>query len=129
MKEVHPSKFLDTELIRENLSILAQVLNKPHKFPVQWSSKIPIRYNCNVVFGELDRAKWLAFSFDKEIWRIEKHVQMLVFHHFFFIETVHSFKKETEETIIPEWLFEERKTFIARLSILMCKREIDEVIC
>ena len=49
---------------------------------------------------------------------------MLVFHHFFFIETVHSFKKETEETIIPEWLFEERKTFIARLSILICKQEI-----
>ena len=42
----------------------------------------------------------------------------------FFIETVHSFKKEIEETIIPEWLFEERKTFIARLSILICKQEI-----
>ena len=75
MKEVHPSKFLDRELIRENISILVQVLNKPHKFPVQWSSKIPIRYNCNVIFGELHRAKWIASSFDKEIWRIRETCQ------------------------------------------------------
>ena len=98
-KEVHPSNFLDTELIRENVSTLAQVLNKPHKFPVQWSSKIPIRYNCNVVSGELDRAKWIAFSFDKEIWRIEKHVEMLVFHHFFLLKLSIVLKKKQKKLL------------------------------
>ena len=75
MKEVYPSKFLDTELIREKISTLAEVLNKPHKFPVQWCSKIPIRYNCNVIFGELHRAKWIPSSFDKEIWKIRETCQ------------------------------------------------------
>ena len=32
--EVNPSRFLDTELIREERSILSQVFNKPHKFSV-----------------------------------------------------------------------------------------------
>ena len=68
--DVNPSEFLDTELIREKGSILTQVFNKPHQFPVQWSFKIPMRYKCNAIIGELHRAKRIAYNFDKEIRRI-----------------------------------------------------------
>ena len=45
------SKLLDTELIREKGSILMQVFNKPHEFPVHWSFKIPISYGHNAITG------------------------------------------------------------------------------
>ena len=72
MVEVNPSKLLDTGLIREKGSMLMQVFNEPHKFPVHWSSKIPIRYKRNAIIEELPRAKRIAFNFDKEIQRIRE---------------------------------------------------------
>ena len=72
MVEVNPSKFSNTELIREKGSLLTQVFNKPHKFPVHWSFKIPIRYKHNTIIEELHRAKRIASNFDKEIQRIRE---------------------------------------------------------
>ena len=72
MVEVNPSKFSNTELVREKGSLLTQVFNKPHKFPVHWSFKIPIRYKHNTIIEELHRAKRIASNFDKEIQRIRE---------------------------------------------------------
>ena len=55
--EVNPTKFQDTELVRENGEITTQVFSKSTKLPVQWSSKIPVRYKRNAITGELHRAK------------------------------------------------------------------------
>ena len=41
--EVNPTKFLDTELVRENGEIATQVFSKSTKLCVQWSSKILVR--------------------------------------------------------------------------------------
>ena len=113
--EVNPSKFLDTELIREKRSILTQVFTKLHKFPVHWSSKIPIRYKRNALIGHLHTAKQIASNFDKEIRRIREKYRNAGFPSNIVNETILNFKKEIEETIISEWLFEERKIFTVRL--------------
>ena len=68
--EVNPLKLLDTEHIWEKRSILTQVFNKLNKFPVHWSSKIPVGCKHNTIIGELRRAKRTASNFDKEIRRI-----------------------------------------------------------
>ena len=40
------------------------------KLPVNWTSKISVRYKCNVIIGELHRAKKVASNFDMGIKRI-----------------------------------------------------------
>ena len=89
--EVNPSKFLDTELIREKRSILTQVFNKLHKFPVHWSSKIPIRYKRNALIGHLHTAKRIASNFDKEIPRIREKYRNAGFPSNFVNETILNF--------------------------------------
>ena len=49
--EVNPTKFLDTELVRENGEITTQVFSKSTKLPVYWSSKLPVRYKRNAITG------------------------------------------------------------------------------
>ena len=41
--------FLDTEVIRRNSKITTQVYNKIKKLPVDWTSKIQVRYKHNVI--------------------------------------------------------------------------------
>ena len=66
MLEVNSTKFLDTELVRENVQILMQVFIKSTKLPVHWSSKIPVRYKCSAIIGELHQAKGIGSDFNKE---------------------------------------------------------------
>ena len=40
------------------------------KLPVNWTSKIPVRYKRNLIIGELHRAKKIASTFNMEIKRI-----------------------------------------------------------
>ena len=47
--EVNPTKFLDTELVKENGEITTQVFSKSTKLTVHWSSKIPVRYKRNAI--------------------------------------------------------------------------------
>ena len=47
--DVNPTKFLDTELVRENGEITMQVFIKSTKFPLHWSSKIPVIYRRNAI--------------------------------------------------------------------------------
>ena len=54
MLEVNPAKFPDTELVREIREITMQVFSKSTKLTVYWSSKIPVRYKCNAITGELN---------------------------------------------------------------------------
>ena len=39
------------------------------KLPVQWTSKIPVRYKPNAIIGELHGGKKIASNFDMEIKR------------------------------------------------------------
>ena len=74
-----------------------------------------MRYKRIAIIGELHREKQIASNFDKEIRKIREKYGNAGFPSNFLNEATHNFKKETEETIIPEWLFEERKIFTVRL--------------
>ena len=113
--EVNPTKFLDRELVRENGEITTQVLSKSTKLPVHWKSKIPVRYKRNVVTGELlHRDKRIVSDFNQELKRIREKYRNAGFLLTFTNESICNFKRGTEEMIIPEWLFDERKTFSVR---------------
>ena len=112
--EVNPTKFLDTELVRENGEITMQVFSKSTKLPVHWSSKILVRYKRNAITGELNRAKRIASDFNKELKRIRQKYRNARFSLKFINETICNFERGKEEMIIPEWLFDERKTFSVR---------------
>ena len=51
--EENPTKFLDAEIVRHNSAIITKVYTRSNKFPIHWSSKIPLRYKRNAVTGEL----------------------------------------------------------------------------
>ena len=68
-----------------------QIFNKPNKFPVNCSFKIPIRYNRNAVIGELYKAKRIAPNFDEEIRRIRERYRIAGFPTNFVNETIQNF--------------------------------------
>ena len=90
-----------------------QVFSKS-KLPVYWSSKIPVSYKDNAITGELNRAKRIAPDFNKELKRIRQKYRNAGFLLIFINETICNFERRKEEMIIPEWLFDERKTFSVR---------------
>ena len=112
--EVNLTKFLDTELVTENGEITMQVFSKSTKLPVHWSSKIPVRYKRNAITGELNRAKRITPDFNKELKRIRQKYRNAGFTLKSINETICNSERGKEEMIIPEWLFDERKTFSVR---------------
>ena len=112
--EVNPTKFLDTELVRANGEIITQVFSKSTKLHVHWSSKIPVRYKRNAITREVHRAKRIASDFNKKLKRIRQKYRNARFPLKFINETIYNFERGKEEMIIPEWLFDERKTFSVR---------------
>ena len=81
---------------------------------MHWSSKIPVRYKHNTITGELHRAKRTASVFNKELKRIRQKYRNARSSLKFINETICNFERGKEEMIIPEWLFDERKTFSVR---------------
>ena len=112
--EVNTTKFLDTELVTQNGEITMQVFSKSTKLTVHWSSKTPVRYKGNAVTEELNQAKRIASDFNKELKRIRQKYRNARSSLKFINETICNFERGKEEMIIPEWLFDERKTFSVR---------------
>ena len=125
--EVNPTKFLDTKLVGENGGITTQVFSKSTKLPVHWSSKIPVRYKRKAITGELHRARQIASDFDKELKRIRRKCRNAGFPLYFINETICNFERGKEEMIIPEWLFDERKTFSVRFTYSPANEKFSEV--
>ena len=109
--EVNPTKFLDTELVRENGEITMQVFSKSPKLPVYWSSKIPVSYKDNAISGEINRAKRIAPDFNKELKRMWQKHRNAGFSLIFINKTICNVERRKEEMIIPEWLFDEKQLF------------------
>ena len=106
---------MDTELAREKGGITMQVFSKTTKLSVHWSSKIPVRYKCNAI-GELHRAKRIPSDFNKELKRTWQKYRNAGSPLKFINKTISIFERGKEEMIIPEWLFDERKTFSVRFT-------------
>ena len=79
-----------------------------------WSSKIPVRYKRDAITGELYRAKRIASDVNHKSKRIRQKYRNTGFPLKFINETICNFERGKKEMIIPEWLFDERKTFPVR---------------
>ena len=62
--KINPTKFLDAEIIRIENLIKTQVYAKGRKFPVQWTSKIPMGYKSGTIIGELRIGEEKATDFN-----------------------------------------------------------------
>ena len=76
--EENPRKVLDTKIIRKNNTISTQTFTKLTKFPVHWSSNIPINYKQKSITSQLHRAKKLAMNFEKKLRRIKKNYMLVI---------------------------------------------------
>ena len=102
-------------MVRENGEIATQVFSKSTKLPVYWSSKIPVRYKRNTIYHWITTlSQTNCTDFNKELTRIKQKYRNAGFPLKFINETICNFERGKEEMIIPEWLFDERKTYSVR---------------
>ena len=113
--EENPTKFLDTEIVRHNSTIITKVYTRSKKFPVHWGSKIPLRYKRNAITGELHRANKIASNFSNEIKRIKIKYLQAGFPIHVINDVFRRFNQEKDEVLIPQWLFDDRKECLIRL--------------
>ena len=116
--EENPKHFLDTNITRKNGTIETSVHIKENKIPVFWSSKVPKRYKRNAINGELHRASKITSNFENEIISIKKKFKNVGYPTKFTESVIRDFQTipdEETETIIPDWLFDERRDFYIKL--------------
>ena len=113
--EESPRKFLDAGIIRNNNTISTQVFAKLKKFPVYWSSKIPISYKQTLFPVNYIEPEKIVTDFDKELRRMKTRFLLAGYPVKFINDTFYRFKEEKEELLIPKWLFDETKLVLIRL--------------
>ena len=113
--EENPTKFLDTEIIRQNSNIVTKVHTKSKKFTVHWSSKIPSRYKRKAITVELHRAKKSASNFNDELRRIKQKYLRAGFPIKFGNDVISRFNQEKDDLLVRQGLFDERKEYLVRL--------------
>ena len=114
--KVNSSKFLDTEIMIKNGIIETSVVVKESKIPNHWSSAVPKRYKTNTILGDLHRAHKIWSNFELEKQRIKKKYLGVNFLYNFIQSNFNSYQQKFE-SLIPNWLFEEkyRKTVYIRI--------------
>ena len=115
--ETNPTRFLDTAFnVNPDGSVTTKVFRKPGKFPAFWNSQIPKRYKRNNINGDLHRAFKIASDFDAEVSIITKKYLDAGYPLGFIKSVISDFKKKDEnQSIIPDWLFEERSKVLFKL--------------
>ena len=98
--EKNPMKFLDTQTIRRGCEIKTQVYSKSKKLPVDWSSKIYIRYKRNVITVELHLAKRIAGNFNFKVKCTTKKFLSAGFPRNFIKNIIEHFNKDNDDFII-----------------------------
>ena len=129
--EENPKHFLDTNIKFENGEVFTSVHVKENNIPVFWSSKIPKRYKRNAINGDLHRASKIATNFDDEVKRIKEKYKNVGFPVKFIEAVVRDFQRvpevnEEEESIVPEWLFDEKIDFYVRIPFCPKNEEISK---
>ena len=92
---------------------------------MHWSSKIPFRYKCDAITGVLHQAKRIASDFNKELKKIRQKYRNTGFPLKFINEIICNFGRGKAEMIIPEWIFDERKTFSVRFPYSLRMRNLE----
>ena len=113
--ELNPKRLLDTNLEFENGILITSVHCKETKLPTSWNSKIPKKYKCNVIIGDLHRSKRISTDFTKEKSIIKNKFKKADFPTKFIHSVLKRFeynernKDQQDEFIIPPCLSEEPK--------------------
>ena len=124
--ESKPTRFLDTALnVNPDGSVTKKVFRKPGKLPAFWNSQIPKSYKRNNVNGDLHRAFKVASDFDAEVSIITKKYLDAGYPIGFIKSVISDFKKDVNQPITPDWLFEERRKILFKLPY--CPRNEYEV--
>ena len=114
--EVNPKKFLDTNIIINEGSVISSVHRKAEKLPVHWSSQVPKRYKRNAITGDLYRSIRITSDMDKETDYIKQKFIKADYPKRFINSVITDFNRKQEakeETfIIPPELFEERSLLL-----------------
>ena len=84
------------------------------KLPVYWTSKIPVRYKCNAITGELHRSKKIASNFDIDIKCIANKYTAARLPSRFVSSIIDKFDSGKDNLITPKW-FDKRKAFTTYL--------------
>ena len=82
---------------------------------MHWSSKVPFKYKRNAITGELHRGKRIASDFDEETKRIRSKFTDAGYPKYVVENTIRYFNRKKDESLIPPWLFDERKHVTIRL--------------
>ena len=76
---------------------------------MQWSSKIPLRYEGNAKTGELHRANKIVSNSSNEMKRMKIKYLQAGFPIHVIDDVFCRFNQEKDEVLIPQWLFDDRK--------------------
>ena len=101
--------------MRHNSAIITKVYTRSNKFPVHWSSKIPLRYKRNAITGELHRANKIASNISNETKSIKIKYLQAVFPIHVINDVFHRFNQQKDEILTPQWFFDDRKECMIRL--------------
>ena len=115
--ESNPTRFLDTAFnVNPDGSVTTKVFQKPEKFSAFWSSQIRKLYKRNNINDDLHRAFKIFSDSDAEVSIIIKKYLEAGYPIGFIKSVISNFKKKDEnQQIIPDWLFEERSKILFKL--------------
>ena len=98
---------MDTKIIIKNGIIEASAVVKESKIPNHWSLAVPKKYKRNAILGNLHRAHKIFSNFELEKQHIKKKYLRANFLYNFIQSTFNSYQQKCE-SLIPNWLFEEK---------------------
>ena len=96
---------------------------KPGKLPTHWTSEVPTKWKRNCITRALHRAKTVSTNLDRDIKEIKTTFLNAGYPKKFLSCTIDNFessKSSEDESLIPDFLFEERKKICMKLPY--CKK-------
>ena len=104
----------------KNFIIATYVVVKESKISNHWSSAVPKKYKRTAILGDLHRAHQISSNFELEKQRIKKKYLSFNFPYNFIKSTSKSYQQKCE-SLIPNWLFEEKDRKAIYIRIPFCQ--------
>ena len=104
--EENPTKFLDIEIVRHNSAVITKLFTRSKKFPVRWSSNIPLRFKHNAITGEPHRANKIVSDFSYKMKRMKIKYLQAGFSIYIINDVYRRFNQDRDEVLILQWLFD-----------------------
>ena len=114
------TRFLETKIMRYNSAVMTKVYTRSKKFPVHGISKIPLRYKCNAITGELHWSNKTPSDLSNEMERIKIKYLQADFPVHIINEVYHRSNQERDELLIPQLLFDDKTTTDDKTTACSC---------